>query len=258
MSLNKWFDIALSYSKKRTLLECPHKYELQYIRKVQPRAEERRFILPNSVDGGLNLWIKQGFQGALVEHVLIEFDKKAESVTLRWRDGEDKPTLRNEAISTAAILEKVMRENGLCPSAGAISQKYIKVAVNDILITGYMDVYYKIEHEIYDLKTTKDKKWLDWNQLYFYDWAASIMMGRKIKKVGFLAPLMREPVQTKVVGKEEWGKVINEINVAVKLMEGKEFPATGDPSKDCYMCLLKFACTKYNRPINVQNGVVSL
>jgi hypothetical protein len=241
----------LSYSEKRDIIVCPHRYKLQSIDKIPQTFDLRRLLGANVIDLALSDWIETKFAGKLEDIAQARYVKYIVSnkKALRWKSKSDMKDQEQKARETARKLEKAMRDHGLCLS-DATTQTNVKAKLKlsdgtQLKLTGRMDLFYTEHLWIYDLKTTEDKRWLDVDQLVYYDFVLSTMLGKKIKKCGFLAPLINPPVQEiPFVGKEQWQGLLNDLQRAIDTIEVGDFPDTGDEKQDCFLCFAKAHCKR--------------
>ena len=240
-----------SYSEKRDITTCPHRYELITVRKIPQDFEIRRLLVPNVLDGALDTWIKNLFTGHLVDIAVEHYRYYVENNKryIRWKHPMDMRDCEISLVDTANKLETAMKQYGLCRS-DCIAQKNCKAIItlsngSEIKLTGRLDLYYDEAPMIYDLKTTDNPKWLDIKQLIFYDFVISHMTGRKVKKCGFLAPMMNPPVlELDYVGKAEWDELFQELNSAISVVTSGQFPDLGNKDEDCFMCFAKWYCKR--------------
>lgn len=243
----------LSYSEKRDITTCPHRYELISIQKIQTvdASIVRRLLVANSLDSSLDTWVKQSFTGSLEEIAVTEFNSRIKSAGryIQWKSATDARECELNLRRGAVNLAKGMQEADMCRS-DVETQPHVKAILKlsdgqEIKLTGRLDLLYRDEPSVWDLKTTENVKWLDLDQLIYYDLAMSLQLGRKVKRCGFLVPLLNPPVQEiPAVGKDQWNRLIEELNQAIQHIHNSDYPATGDPSKDCFMCFAKKFCKR--------------
>src|SRR5215467_3838135 len=183
-----------SYSEKRDICTCPHRYELLTIRRIPQDFDVRRLLVPNVLDGALETWIKNLFTGRLVDIAVDHYRWYCynNARVIRWKHPMDQREQELVLIDAANKLEKAMRDYGLCRN-DCLGQMNCKAIVtlsdgSEVKLTGRLDLYYDEGPMIYDLKTTDNARWLDIDQLIYYDFVVSMMKQRKVKKCGFLAP----------------------------------------------------------------------
>ena len=242
--------VKLSYSDLRDLVICPMRWELINVKGVKPDFDLRRFLVPNVIDQAFTDWVNQGFpDNQLLILALARFDMSIKTNFIRWKHPLDQQEERERTRRAAWNLEFAMRQRDMC-RVGATSQNRIKLLIDTVKLTGRPDIIYHDSLEIYDVKTTEDKKWLDFGQLHYYAMAISAEKRQRISKVGFLAPLMDPVVQPCESTKEDWKNIVTKIKAAEVSVRTKQFPPTGLDNDACYMCLVKRACPAYNKPVN--------
>ena len=240
-----------SYSSKRDITTCPHRYELLHIKKIAQSFEPTRFLVANTVDSVLTDWARAEFpKDWITKAGETTFKRLALSSKPKWKNVFEERDKKLVAVEACYKLEKAMREHGLC-RPDAITQVNRKVVVGNVRMAARFDIMYTESNDIYDLKTTTSRRWLDVLQLVWYHMIQSVHIKHRAGKVGFLAPLISEPVQSFEVTPEMWSETVSHINKAVGHIETNDFPATGERDKDCYMCLVKHACKKINRPLDL-------
>ena len=243
-----------SYSEKRDIVTCPHRYQLITIQGVQTVDADvvRRLLVPNTLDLALTTWVNNGFPGSLVEVARDRYEAycKTNIHSIRWKHPMDFRDCDLNLRDAAVKLEAAMRCNDLI-RAGARAQVTIMVKVDlpngeQLKLTGRLDLLYPDMPEIWDLKTTDNAKWLDMDQLVYYDFAVSLMLGKKVKRCGFLVPLIDPSVQyTDEIGREEWEQLFEELNFGMQTITVNQFPDLGKTEVDCFMCFAKRFCRRY-------------
>lgn len=257
MSRPKWQTaFKLSYSEKRDITVCPHRYELIAIDKVQTFDVDiaRRLLVPNVLDMALDLWVKATFTGSIEEIAVARYARyiQENERSIKWKHPMDMRDCELKLRDASVKLEAGMRNAGLCTS-DAVSQPDCKALLElsngeQLKLTGRLDLLYTEEPSIWDLKTTDNVKWLDVDQLIYYDFAMSILLGRKVKRCGFLAPLIDPCVQEiPAVGRDAWNKLMDQLGTAVSRIHNKDFPDLGDEQQDCFMCFAKRFCKRRGR-----------
>lgn len=237
--------IRLSYSQLRDLIECPHRYELQYVLKKKQRIDNRRLLIANVADRALTSWIKSGFkEDYIVPKALEKFDEFVTNNFVPWKNATDRPILRETLENLIGILEHQMQFHGLCTSdaAGQVKLEYV---INDVTLVGKPDVYYNINGMILDLKVTKDARWLDWKQLVYYWIIATKQFKKPHGKIGFLSPLMSDTVQIREITQEDKENCVKQIEAAVSNIQNSYYPLTPDEKKYCFMCYMKDSCERF-------------
>lgn len=240
-----------SYATKRDITTCPHRFELLHIKKIKQSFEPTRFLVANTVDSVLTDWVRAKFPKDWIMKVgEVTFKRLALSYKPRWKSVFEERDKRLLAIEACYKLEKCMREHDLC-RPDAIAQVSRKVVISNVRMAARFDLMYTESNDIYDLKTAASRRWLDTLQLVWYHMIQSVHVKHKAGKVGFLAPLISESVQSFEVTPEMWQETVGQINKAVSHIEANDFPAIGERDKDCYMCLVKHACKKISRPLDL-------
>lgn len=203
------------------------------------------------MDSVLTDWTRAKFpKDWITKAAEVTFKRLAISPRPKWKNVFEERDKKLKAIDACYKLEKCMREHDLC-RPDAIAQVSRKVVVGDVRMAARFDLLFTKTNDIYDLKTTESRKWLDTLQLVWYHMIQSVYAKRRAGKVGFLAPLISEPVQSFEVTSEMWSETVGQINKAVSHIKANDFPATGERDKDCYLCMVKHVCKKINRPLDL-------
>lgn len=245
-------EFKFSYSEKRDITICPHRYKILSVDKLPQDLDVRRLLAANVTDSALTTWINSKFTGKLSDLADFHFAEYVKSNRyIRWKSPMDQRDQQLHVVEVADKLDKIMRDYGMC-LPDAVTQKHLKIVITlsdgrRLSLTGRSDLFYENELWCYDLKTTKDKRWLDVDQLVFYDFVTSLMLGRKLKKCGFLAPLINPPVQYLEVEREDWQKLLEDLNKGIKSICEADFPDLGDEKVDCFLCFAKSHCKRYAR-----------
>lgn len=256
-----------SYSEKRDIVTCPHRYELITIQGVQTIDADvvRRLLVPNVIDQALTAWVNNCFAGSLEEIAVDKFRVyvRNNDRSIRWKHPMDCRDQELKLCASAKRLDASMREHGLCRS-DVRAQPMMKAVVKltngqEIKLTGKLDLLYTDEPSIWDLKMTENPKWLDRKQLIYYDFGMSLQLERKVKRCGFLVPAMNPPVQEiPPVGRAEWEELFEELNFGIQTIVSGQFPDLGNEQEDCYLCFAKRFCRRYaGGPTSVVAGTKS-
>jgi len=256
--------IKISYHTLRTVARCPYEFELVNIQGRKPVFETRRFLIANIIDLSLSDWINTGFMvDGLVSIVSNRYVRYTEDNYIRWKSLSDKEEQRKLAVEVATNLERQMREAGMCRQGAASTQDRLNTRFENVILTGRPDLVYHDTLELYDLKTTENNVWMDWDQLVYYSMVLSWQKGKRFKKIGFLVPMMSNPIQIKEGLEEDmaseddgdtrpfqgaWLKTVDKIRKVADTIKSGNFPAVvGD---HCYMCLSKDNCKYFKSSLN--------
>jgi CRISPR/Cas system-associated exonuclease Cas4 (RecB family) len=227
---------SLSYTYLRTYRSCHRRAYLQYVKKViaPEDIDQRPFIVGICVDWLFRKWATErdftaGWMAAKAEEMFEWFAAKRR---IKYKDGSDKVNLIDKTIRAASKLEEIAFAEHL-PMRNFETQKEIRLVRGDFTFTGKLDMWFPEERAIWDLKVTKDKKYLDNFQLYYFAWILEEKLQLSITDLRFLSPLMY-PAVIEVgwspVEKHETEETVTTLRFSV---ENKDWRPT---SKDCWNC----------------------
>jgi hypothetical protein len=245
--------IKLSYSQLRELIKCPYRWKLIYIDHIKPIFEIRRFLVPDVVDEALTDWIKAGFEGDLIDFTQKRFDYWCKK-NVRWSTPFEKQDKWVIAKRAAFNLNFAVRKLNLNRPGVVVGQMDLEGwdSTGTLRIKGRPDLVDTERLEIWDVKTTDNPIWLDVNQLVFYHLLHLAAKKQRLKKLGFLTPLMNDVVQELEINQNvELVEMIEVIKKAVENITNQDFPPTGLNNDACYMCMVKHACCHYNKAIKI-------
>lgn len=237
--------IRISYTFLSAYKKCHKQAYLYHIKKVvdRSRVNHRPFMVGIVVDWLFTKWIEKEYPlGWMEESAEALFNWFANRRFIQYRHVSDKEQLIRKTENAARLLEEAAFEWEL-PKREIIPQLKVEFKGVDewegFEFIGRLDLWFPKEKLVWDLKITKNKKYLDDFQLRFFAWLLA-NTGETVKGAGFLTPL-RSPVVSEVhLGYNETAEFEQELSgILLDIKNEKHWAAT---AKDCWNCPVRFNC----------------
>lgn len=240
---------SISHSGMSTFNRCALKFLYDAERTRKPLSlDERWAAVPSGLHIMMEKWFKGGCEGSIAgfaEEVLARLEKKR---PMPW----DPKRSRVQAIDDMRRYGGILQSRLARLEGQFYSEQWIAIPREDLPapLKGALDLV-QIDDDrlvIWDLKVTKNARWLDWKQLLFYCLLYEIKYHRKPTHIGFILPKMgrdriaRVPADASI-------RMMKQVRRFVDDLEGSDF----QPQKCdlCYMfCAYRVYCPLYtSKPI---------
>lgn len=232
----------ISYTLLSAYKSCNKKCFLQYIKKViEPdKVNQRPFIVGTCADWLFGKWVEEGYVPGWMECKADSiFDWFSTKRKIVYRDVDDKEKMKAKLRRAVHDLEVCADDMSLW-SKKFESQRKVIFDRDGFSFFAKLDMWFPEELEIWDLKITENKKYLDSFQLYFFAWMIETSLGVKVNALKFFSPLMH-PYMKEV----EWTDVERhklETDLYGLLESLKNEVSWNKTSKDCWGCPVQTWC----------------
>lgn len=259
--------LKISWSRLRTMEECPQKQHLITTGHKSPIADVRNYFQGNVCDLAMRRWLDfknppAGWMAEQVDVILADAEARAlkEDGVIRWRHSGDRENVRTFCRECVTRLEPLLNTFVLPqlyePAVRFKAQVVIPGldgGMQPVLVTGEMDVLTQAamaaprQIRVWDLKATKDANY--WRktvaQLVFYDIACLAGWGEPAVEVGLLQPMVDDRPYISFTPSDQdrlemYGRIIN---VAHAIWLEDFHPKAG--TEGCSRCEVRHGCIRY-------------
>lgn len=206
--------LKLSYSSFKNLNECPAKYCMISIFYWTPKnSNQRNFMLGSVSHTCLEKWIGKNFEAGFMQKIVFkEFEDYLKENVVVPRDKTDIPNLKGRSMDYVTRIEEVFNFYDFVSREIQNEKKWSVplITYKNVNLTGVLDIYLPEDNKIFDLKMSKDAKFMDRDQLCYYAMMGALD-GKKTTKVGFIIPLRREKVVELEFSDEDYRDMYNKV-----------------------------------------------
>lgn len=240
----------ISWTRYKTKRDCPLQYCLVYEQRVPMIKPRLPFVLGSIVHDSIKQWAERDFPIGYIDKAAVSHFK-SHTAGIKFANKGVYLKLLRRAVAGALIAEQMYRLLEF-PQHKAIIEERFRIPIpnfaGDNLIGG-ADVYDPITFAVYDLKMHIESNVSDREQTLTYAWAESLL-GREVKRLGFISPLKASKLATDEVTKAEidaHGLIIVSELQSMK----KGVTANPTPGKHCFICGYRQTtyCSATHRPL---------
>jgi hypothetical protein len=222
----------------------------------------RNFFHGSVVDAIMRVWLDNpqhpaGAMAAMVDELIdrTEAEEKDKGNIVRWRNADDRETVRGFCVELVNRLEPLLQQHVLPYTYRhgywfkvPMSIKDAAGRPRDILLTGEMDLL--VENDgpvVWDLKGTADDQYYRKvvAQLTFYDLAVWASTGRKTRYAGLIQPMCTERVMAWEITDDARRNLLVRISRYAHDVWAGEKTCTTDRAV-CHWCDVKHACPRFS------------
>jgi len=234
-----------SYSFLNTYKRCHRRAYLQYIQKAvdSAKVDHRPFIIGLVIDKLFEKWIVRDYPiDYMEENVESLFNWYAQRRHIIFKGTGDQDGLIRRAKGVSRLLQEVAFDERMSERVIEVQKKVIYTGepnFEGLQFYSRLDLWFPEESIIMDLKVTKQKKYLDVFQLYFFAWIMT-KTGEKVTDVAFLVPELSPSIR-----EVEYDLSIAadfELNLLLLLEEAEKEVDWSITASDCWGCPFRYLC----------------
>lgn len=272
--------LRISWSGLRTHEECRQKGYLTRTGKKAPLDDQRVFFAGNVTDRTVRDWLQDdpwnnpGLMPHMVNDIIdkqLDYirngdpSKKVPPGVMRWKDANDRDTVREECIRAVTRIEPLLEKFVLPHKFQAdvrfdapLQLPHPAGGHETVTLIGFMDilVYDEVNDRwhVHDVKHTKDDSY--WRktiaQLGYYDLAVLLMHGKPTSLNSLMQPLCKNTMVPFKPSEQSRTELLARISaMANDIWRDKRDPKQGNAG--CGFCVVKHACEKF-QPVVRKDG----
>lgn len=235
-----------TYTFLNSYKKCHKQAYLQHIKKVidPSKVNHRNFMVGLVVDWLFGKWISERrYEEDWMElKACTMFNWFAERRHIVYADEHDKERMIKRTIKVCRQLQFIAFDEGF-PNEEIETQKKVLYKGNeefpDFEFYGKIDLWYPVMCEVWDLKVTIQKKYLDENQILFYAWLLQ-KTHQTVKAGAFLVPELSSSIRPVDI---DASRMIDfELELYELLREIQKEEEWLPTAKDCWGCGVRQFC----------------
>lgn len=252
---------------------CSWMYKLRFIDHAEGKPNDRNFCVGAVCDELVQDWFGTGCErGWMLRHADAYYVRYIDTHRIVWRDIA-KATLAKEGVSNdksllrARVRKYIPKVEATIIRAGLTNKRRLQLQRRFNVefpghaphrLVGAADFFDHEDRTVYELKVTKNKLFLNVDQILFYVAAFTARDKEKVNKAVFLSPLMRPAILRVPFDYYQVRGLLIRVLKAIRLVEKGDFTPCGK-SQPCYTCEFRGplcpAWAGKSVPISVDRGM---